>query len=336
MVSIIILLYNSETYLDECLQSAINQTHQDIEIIVVLNGYSKDNTDHIVEQYALQDKRIKVVRNHEDSVISHGLKLGMDNVSGEYFTILEGDDFLALNAIENLLKTMEETNADFVAGNILKITETGKEISRGVRPQIKEMCPVEFFRVAIPYMDFLYHGKLFAKKTYQKDFQLLSAFIGHDVLITYQLALNADKIANCDEIVHFFRRSKKSVSKNVTIKHLEGNFECLLLMNQIFEKKRLYEQDEKLRILFETHILRLLASCLVSGKKQFYTQYKNDIKPLLQGEALKNHDMREYLNGWAGILLILDMYKLNPCIGNICMCFFDVIRKIRKNMVDNK
>ena len=104
MVSIIIPIYNVEKYSDECITSVINQTYKNIEIILVDDG-SPDNCGKICDNYALKDKRIKVI-HEKNGGLSFARNTGLNIATGEYVYFLDSDDYLTDNAIELLCNHM--------------------------------------------------------------------------------------------------------------------------------------------------------------------------------------------------------------------------------------
>ena len=97
-VSIIIPVYNVEKYLDKCIQSAINQTLQDIEIILV-DDESPDNCPQMCDDYAKRDGRIKVVHK-KNGGLGFARNSGLEIATGEYVTFLDSDDFVDLDTYE--------------------------------------------------------------------------------------------------------------------------------------------------------------------------------------------------------------------------------------------
>ncbi len=118
-LSVIVLVYNTEEYLRECLDSLVNQTLDSIEIIIV-NDSSPDNSHIIIEEYRSQYENIKVI-NQENSGGAIAGNKGMKIARGEYVTIMDSDDIVPLNAYEKLYKKAKETNSEIVIGkpNIL-------------------------------------------------------------------------------------------------------------------------------------------------------------------------------------------------------------------------
>ncbi len=125
-VSVIIPIYNVENYLEECLNSVVNQTLNDIEIICVNDG-STDKSLAILEKYAATDKRIKII-NKENGGYGQAMNTGINNVTGEYIGIVEPDDYVELDMYEKLYNKAVETKSDFVKANYYKFSEDLEQI----------------------------------------------------------------------------------------------------------------------------------------------------------------------------------------------------------------
>ncbi|MBR1680398.1 glycosyltransferase [bacterium] len=111
-ISIIVPIYNVEKYLRECLDSLINQTLKDIEIICVNDG-STDSSAQILEEYKLKDSRIKVI-SKPNSGYGHSMNVGIENASADYIGILESDDISKPEMFNDLYSLITEYDCDFV------------------------------------------------------------------------------------------------------------------------------------------------------------------------------------------------------------------------------
>ncbi len=120
-VSVIIPVYNVEKYLRQCLDSVVNQTLKDIEIICVDDG-STDYSSSILDEYAAKDKRIQVIHK-ENGGYGKAMNTGIDHATGEYIGIVEPDDYVELNMFETLYNKAIETNVDFVKSNFYQFKE---------------------------------------------------------------------------------------------------------------------------------------------------------------------------------------------------------------------
>ena len=114
-ISIVVPVYNVEKYLKECIDSIINQTLEDIEIICVNDG-STDSSLEILNDYAKKDQRIIVI-NKSNSGYGHTMNMGLNAATGEYVGIIESDDFADKNMFEDLYNLAKEYDADIVKGD---------------------------------------------------------------------------------------------------------------------------------------------------------------------------------------------------------------------------
>lgn len=109
-VSIVIPVYNVEKYIRECLDSIINQTYKNLEIILV-DDESKDKSGIICDEYALKDSRIKVVHKKNGGAAS-ARNIALDLLTGDYIAFIDSDDYVASQYIEYLVQYLEQNNAD--------------------------------------------------------------------------------------------------------------------------------------------------------------------------------------------------------------------------------
>lgn len=124
LVSVIIPVYGVEKYIAQCLESVINQTYNNLEIIVVNDG-TKDRSAEIAKEYAAKDSRIKVY-DFENGGISVARNRGLEIATGDYISYIDSDDWLDKRMYETLLKSAIQNNADMVKCGIIE-TNVAKE-----------------------------------------------------------------------------------------------------------------------------------------------------------------------------------------------------------------
>lgn len=124
-VSVLVPVYNVEAYLPKCLDSLINQTLQEIEIICIDDG-STDKSGTILDQYAAKDKRIRVV-HQENGGYGKAMNTGLHLAQGEYIGIVESDDFVAPEMFIQLYQTAVQYQAQIVKSNYYRYWEKPKE-----------------------------------------------------------------------------------------------------------------------------------------------------------------------------------------------------------------
>lgn len=112
LISVIIPIYNCQEYLRECINSIINQTYQNLEILLINDG-STDNTLSICKEYENLDSRISIV-NKKNTGVSDTRNMGVEKASGKYILFVDADDYLKNNMIEKLYKSIIENKVDVV------------------------------------------------------------------------------------------------------------------------------------------------------------------------------------------------------------------------------
>ncbi len=125
-ISVVVPIYNAETFLEKCLTSIVNQTYKDLEIILINDG-STDSSLAICEKYTKSDQRIKLI-NQENKGVSTARNRGIEESTGKYIIFIDADDYIELNMFEVLATEMFEYDVDMtmcgykkvdIAGNIL-------------------------------------------------------------------------------------------------------------------------------------------------------------------------------------------------------------------------
>ena len=123
-ISVIIPVYNSEKYLRQCLDSVVNQTLSDIEIICVNDG-STDSSQEILEDYAKKDNRFRIFTKENEGLGGASARnLGLDKAVGNYLSILDSDDYFDLEMFEKVYNKAEKTNADIVLFGGYEVNES--------------------------------------------------------------------------------------------------------------------------------------------------------------------------------------------------------------------
>ncbi len=122
-ISIIVPIYNSEKYLKRCIDSLVNQTKKELEIILINDG-SNDNSEKIIKEYT--DKRIKYIKNKNQG-IGKTRNIGIEKSSGKYIMFIDSDDYIEKNTCEELFKKAEKDNLDMVICDFYREDESGNK-----------------------------------------------------------------------------------------------------------------------------------------------------------------------------------------------------------------
>ena len=127
VISIIVPIYNTEKYLNECVDSIINQTYKNIEIILVNDG-STDNCLKICDEYAKKDKRVKVIHK-ENGGLSSARNSGLDILTGKYVCFIDSDDYVATTFVYDMFNLITKYNADIVEGSYQTINDAERFVN---------------------------------------------------------------------------------------------------------------------------------------------------------------------------------------------------------------
>ena len=136
LVSVIVPVYNVENYLRKCLDSLINQSYVNLEILLVNDG-STDASGELCEEYAEKDLRVKVFHK-ENGGPSSARNLGLEHAGGGYITFIDSDDYLAEDAVESLVTSLEKHQADISFCQTEIVDETGTFFDRSRKKFCKE------------------------------------------------------------------------------------------------------------------------------------------------------------------------------------------------------
>ena len=192
LISIIIPVYNVEKYLDRCLESVINQTYKNLEIILVDDG-STDKSSSMCDEWKKKDKRIKVFHK-ENGGLSSARNTGLKKLKGDYFYFLDSDDTIDYDCIERMYNEALSNKCDIVISPYINVhhgeekpyfkTIDSKVLS--VEDALKEMLLSNIYNVSSC-------GKLF-KNSVLKNIEFPLGKLCEDNGTTYKFILNASKV----------------------------------------------------------------------------------------------------------------------------------------------
>lgn len=227
LVSVVIPVYNSQKYLNACVDSVINQTYSNLEIILVDDG-STDESGMICDEYAKKDGRVKVIHK-ENGGNGDARNTGFKQAAGEWLVMVDNDDLLHLQQIEILLEIACEKNADVVIGNYRPITDAEIPINNYIGKDVYQKAEVltdnhlmnqEFIKkrsmiLTTPWSKIwrksLYEDILFPKKSKHDD-----------TWTTWKAYEKAKTVVFVDEILHYWRNNPMSFGRVFDLSHLEG------------------------------------------------------------------------------------------------------------------
>lgn len=238
LISVIVPIYNVEKYIDRCLDSIVNQTYKNLEIILVDDG-SPDNCPAICDIWAKKDKRIKVIHKSNEG-LAMARNSGLDVASGEYVIFCDSDDRVALEMYEKLFWATENGKYDVVYSGFNVKQDNGKWIkcndfskTRIFDAKVKEELAASFIgetsltdghRFVMSCNVALYRRSLLEKYHIRQISE--RKVVSEDLLFQLQVALHIERVkfipecyyyyySNSGSLTHSFKESKFQATKNI-------------------------------------------------------------------------------------------------------------------------
>ena len=273
LISIIVPIYNVEKYLNKCVESIINQTYKNLEIILVDDG-SPDNCPAICDEWAKKDNRIKVIHK-ENGGLSDARNAGLAVATGEYIAFIDSDDYIELDFYNKLYKVIKDTNCDISMCNLRMVYENNNVFVDNYDTfEITEYSTTEAMSALID--DEI--RQVVWNKLYKADIIKNILFdIGkyhEDEFWSYKAIGAADKIAAIDYTGYYYlQRSGSIMGNNYSLKRLDAvEAKCL---RQEYINKHFPDLAQKC-------LTNLLFTCIYHGQLSIKFLNKNDKKVALK------------------------------------------------------
>ena len=241
-VSIIIPVYNVEKYISECLDSCINQTLQDIEIIIV-DDCGSDKSIDIVKEYAKKDSRIKIIYNKQNQGPFVSRNNAAIKASGEYLLCLDSDDFLDLKACEIAYNATKDGYYDIVKFNAYNY-------DRNIADILGTALDNRSFESLEEYANYIYKQKdcprwslwsiIVKRDIYLKAVEIVDLkdkiTMAEDALMSFVLWNLSNKFCHICDILYYYRQNENSTTKSSCNNVIEKNIQDLIfVINKIKE-----------------------------------------------------------------------------------------------------
>lgn len=250
-VSIIVPVYNVEQYLRKCLDSLVNQTYKNIEIIVINDG-TKDNSQDIIDEY--KENYPDLIKSYikENGGLASARNFGLKKSKGDYIVFVDSDDYVDITMIEKLCNEVKRTNSDIVVcGANSVMNNTISELSNFIQYSLNNKKNYIINCVGACWQ--IIKRDLFIKN---KLFFLENHFY-EDIAIIPVLAIFANKISYIhDNLYYYLTRSGSIMNQIKYSKSLEDIFDSMETLRKKFLEMNMYnEYYEELEFLYIEHLL---------------------------------------------------------------------------------
>ena len=215
LISVIVPVYKVEPYINRCVESIVNQTYKNLEIILVDDG-SPDNCPKMCDEWAEKDNRLKVIHK-QNGGLSDARNAGLDIASGKYVMYCDSDDWIEHDMIYLLLNTIEENNADVSRCGIITDFEDGSASELSGNSEIKILSSKDEMIIDLVMGDYL--SGVVWNKLYKYDIVNNIRFDGkdgssEDILYNFRVIQNAKSIACCDVPKYHYLIRERSITNS--------------------------------------------------------------------------------------------------------------------------
>lgn len=258
-VSIVIPVYNVESYIIQCLDSVLNQTYQNIEIIIINDG-SNDNTLNIInEKYVHHEKIFYYYQSNAG--LGAARNKGIELCTGDYILFVDSDDWIREDTVELIVQTLQKDESDAVIFNMSYIFEDGIERKR--TPLImKSECVnnVEALKEEMIGNKFRFHApnKVCRRSVYmENNIRFPVGKLYEDVATTYKVLLNVSKVSLISDKLYFYRQKRiGSITNSLNERQFVDMLDAL---DGIINNRELEELsfDEEIQALYVKNIISL-------------------------------------------------------------------------------
>lgn len=254
MISVIVPSYNVAPYLQRCVDSLIGQTYSDLEIILVDDG-STDDTGILCDRIAEGDSRIKVIHK-ENGGLSDARNAGIDIATGEFYSFIDGDDFIEPDTYEVMMKEMENPRVSIVAGGFI-VTDVQGNNRISMSPERQHLTKEEAFMDLLGGKNYitqsscnkLFRSSLFEKIRYKKG------ILNEDMEILPRLLdVSNDVVLLNKAVYHYIKKPGSITTADYSMERyraIEVERDIYLLCKNKYPKLQPYASFYELKSLYE-------------------------------------------------------------------------------------
>lgn len=329
MISIIVPAYNIEQYLPRCLDSLVNQTYKNLEILLVDDG-SVDLSGIICNKYAADDSRIRVF-HIKNGGVSNARNFALDNMHGEYVTFVDGDDWLDLDWVEKAF--IELKNSDvlvYIGGHVKNYPDSSEKVTHKYMPRsilMRDECLKEMYMKPVSENAFIWEvwGKLFHSSLWENVRFNTNISMGEDALAFWNILKLVDKVLFVPSYnYHYFYRETSAVNK-LKCKYVFDIFS----VNKIIWQDSRHIMDCELIYALKSRFFCSRVRCLLN--LTCFECYEDELsveKKFFYKDICQHFGCITKLHGIRGILKVL--------LASLPTCFLRPLSRIiaKKNGID--
>lgn len=298
LITIIIPVYNVKKYLKQCIESVVNQTYKNIEIILVNDG-STDGSGDICDEYAIKDSRVRVIHK-KNAGLGLARNSGLEKASGKYVTFIDSDDYADINMIESLYNCILDEKADTCIGGYKRVDDegsiifeesynysifTGKNIQKKLFYRMLGSSPEKSDAIRMSVWNSMYSMEIIRENAIK--FPSEREFISEDIIFDSDYYKNAKKVIIIGSTAYNYRINALSL----TMKYNKDRFEKYkLLCSTLIDRLSLDDIDNDAILRIKRMFFVNVRTCILQEVKSYsspsYNKAINNIKSICNDKYL--------------------------------------------------
>ncbi len=327
-ISVIVPIYKVEKFINRCIDSIINQTYKNLEIILVNDG-SPDRCGEIAENYAKFDSRIKVIHKSNGG-LSDARNVGIQNITGDYTLFVDSDDWLENHMVEEMVQNSIQFQADIVQTAFYYAYENyllfdNRYYEKGDAPVILDNKALMNELVINEKVKNFAWGKLFKTEIIQ-DIPFKKGVLFEDVFWAHQVMQRVSTYVILHQPLYFYFQRSDSIVSNYTPRNLD-------IIKGLIERQSFIEEfyqdlsNESYKVLTKT-ILIHYNLLVLNRNKDHDGKYRKDLQGYLKNNYLKIKKAVKYdkeLNKQ------LQLFYIHPYVNVAYLLFKKLLRKVKSS-----
>ena len=312
-ITIVVPFYNVEAYIDHCLTSLINQSHENIEILCI-DDCSNDKSTDIVNTYAARDNRIRIIRHQVNMGLGGARNSGIKHARSKYICFVDSDDYVTDNFVSRLYETLSITESDIAVCGFWLFDQSG---TKAIHPAYENTTlsvhdnkdnvfeVAEQFRPAT-WLKMYSRELLVSNKIYQPENRYYEGVVFWLKAVFYSSA-----ISSIPDRLYYYRQRQGSIMSTLSYKHIEDRIEFIRQID-IFLKKYVLSVPATNTAKIEDSAFRYILKQLQYGKTLIQ---EADIENKRAMQTFYCDQIRQFsiTHHWPGLLSICDNVE-DDCI----------------------
>lgn len=316
LISVIIPVYNVEKFLDKCINSIVNQTYKNLEIILVDDG-SSDSSPQICDKWADKDSRIKVIHK-ENGGVSSARNTALKIISGKYFAFIDSDDYIESEMYQTLYDNISAIDGDMVCCSMRGVDADENVLYTNVVKNGRfydEQILIRFFNSEFLLCDC---NKMYKSEILKSNHILFDEKLGYgeDYMFNYHFLKSSKTAVAIDKVFYNYLRNR---TDSATYSFSTGYFSCWkntkYVMNNEADNKETYPM---LLTQYTNDLLTVAKNLSTRKDKENYTDYycevtdeiKNNYSLLMQAENISKVKQ-----------LVLRLIRFSPALAKSLISF---------------